>query len=134
MSAKPEDVWAWLLRAVRWPTWYPNCSNVRLEDSPKPDLAPGVHFRWRTNGVSLRSHVMEFEPCQRLDWDARGIGVHAYHAWLIEPRPSGCWVLTEETQLGWLARLGKLLMPNKMSRVHQLWLERLQAMAVEGPP
>jgi hypothetical protein len=134
MTARPDNVWAWLVRAVRWPSWYPNSHNVRIEHSDRPDLAAGVHFRWRTNGVSLRSKVEEFVPCERLAWDARAWGVSAYHAWLIEPRPGGCWVLTEETQQGWLARLGALLMPNKMHRVHQMWLERLQAMALDGPP
>jgi hypothetical protein len=134
MSARPEVVWAWLIRAVRWPNWYPNSHNVHIEDSAAPDLAPGVHFRWKTNGVSLRSKVLEFDPCERLAWDARAPGVQAYHAWYIERRPDGCRVLTEETQNGWLARLGALLMPNKMHRVHQMWLERLQSMAGEGPP
>jgi hypothetical protein len=134
MSAQPENVWAWLIRAVRWPKWYPNSHNVRIEDSDLPDLGPGVHFRWKTNGVSLRSKVEEFVPCERLAWDARCPGVRAYHAWLIERRPAGCWVLTEETQHGWLARLGAMLMPQKMHRVHQMWLERLQSMAVDGPP
>jgi len=107
---------------------------VEVEKGSRPDLAPGVEFHWKTNGVSLRSKVLEFVPCERLAWDARAPGVEAYHAWLIEPRPQGCWVLTEETQNGWLTRLGALLMPNKMHRVHQMWLERLQAMALEGPP
>jgi len=134
MKVRPEYAWAWLIHAVRWPSWYSNSHNVHIEDSSGPDLGPGVHFRWKTNGVSLRSKVLEFMPCERLAWDARAFGVQAYHAWLIEPRPDGCWVLTEETQKGWLARLGALLMPQKMHRVHQLWLERLQSMAGDGPP
>jgi hypothetical protein len=134
MAARPENVWAWLVHAVRWPSWYPNSHNVRIVDSAAPDLSDGVHFRWKTNGVSLLSKVVEFVPCERLAWDASAFAVHAYHAWYIEPRPNGCWVLTEETQHGWLARLGALLMPSKMHRVHQLWLERLQSVASEGPP
>jgi len=43
-------------------------------------------------------------------------------------------VLTEETQNGWLARLGKLLMPNRMAANHQLWLEGLSARGESGPP
>jgi hypothetical protein len=134
MKARPEVVWSWLILAVRWPAWYPNSHNVEVEKGSRPELAPGIRFRWKTNGVSLTSKVLEFLPCERLAWDARAPGVAAYHAWLIEPRPEGCWVLTEETQKGWLARLGALVMPNKMHRVHQMWLERLQAMALEGPP
>jgi hypothetical protein len=32
-------------------------------------------------------------------------------------------VLTEETQTGWLARLGALVMPGRMSKWYQRWLE-----------
>jgi hypothetical protein len=134
MSARPEVVWSWLILAVRWPSWYPNSRNVEIEKGSRPDLAAKARFTWKTNGVSLRSKVEEFVPFERLAWDARAMGVEAYHAWLIEPRADGCWVLTEETQKGWLARLGATLMPKKMFRVHQTWLERLRSMAAEGPP
>jgi len=66
-----------------------------------------------------------------LAWDAKGIGILAYHAWLIIPTASGCTVLTEETQYGFLCRLGKLFMPNRMHQYHQLWLEGLKRKAEE---
>lgn len=50
-------------------------------------------------------------------------------AWLIEPRPDGCRVLTEETQYGWARRLGGLFMPSRMHRWHQVWLEKLSEKA-----
>ncbi len=50
---------------------------------------------------------------RRLAWDAHCNGVHAYHAWAFERRDSGVYVLTEETQNGWLARLGVLMMPGR---------------------
>ena len=42
------------------------------------------------------------------------------------------YVLTEETLNGWLARLGALAMPNRMSRWHQRWLEGLREGGGEG--
>ena len=39
------------------------------------------------------------------------------------------YVPTEETQNGWLARLGALVMPGRMSRWHQRWLEELGKVA-----
>ncbi len=134
VPARPEVVWAWLVRAAHWPEWYPNSHKVCIEDGSRKDLAPGANFRWKTFGVSLRSRVEEFVPCERLAWDARAPGVEAYNAWLIEPRGEGSWVLTEETQHGWLARLGALVMPNRMHRYHQLWLERLAERSASGPP
>ncbi len=132
--ASADRVWAWLVRASLWPSWYPNSHHVRIAGGPAADLAAGARFTWRTFGVSLRSAVLEFEPPERIAWNALGLGVEAYHAWLITPAPGGSRVLTEETQHGWLARTGSLLFPSRMSRFHQLWLERLRASAEGGPP
>lgn len=134
MSAPAAAVWGWLVRAEAWPEWYANASDVTVEGPSAPDLSAGTRFRWRTFGVSLVSTVEEFVPGERIAWHAVGRGIDAYHAWLIEPLDSGCRVLTEETQHGWLARLGKLLMPSRMHRQHQAWLEGIQAKAVAGSP
>jgi len=134
IAARREAVWAWLLRAELWPTWYSNSRNVRILEGPRPDLAPGTRFRWWTFGVRIESVVREFEPCERLAWVARAPGIRAYHAWLLTRTDSGCHVLTEETQHGFLARLGKFFLPNRMYRGHQLWLERLEQKAREGLP
>jgi hypothetical protein len=51
--------------------------------------------------------VQEFVPYERLDWDAHGNGLDAYHAWLIIKTSQGCDVITEETQGSFLPRLLK---------------------------
>jgi len=134
IAAPAESVWAWLIRAPAWPDWYPNSHNVRIKGEPPDRLALGTQFVWRTFGVSIRSTVQEFVPRERLAWDAFGVGVDAYHAWLITPAEGGCHVLTEETQYGWAARLGSLLFPSRMSHFHQIWLARLAVMAQTGSP
>lgn len=134
IPARPEVAWAWLVRAASWPAWYPNAKRVTFERGTPPDLAPGTVFRWSTFGVRVVSTVVEFEPPHRLAWDAVGLGLRAYHAWLIEPADGGCRVLTEETQGGWLARLGARLMPDRMHHFHQIWLERLAERSAGGPP
>ena len=133
MRASPEAVWAALVRAARWPEWYPNSSHVTLLRGSPPDLAPDTKFRWKTFGFTIDSTVVEFVPTERIAWDARGLGVDAYHAWLIRPAADGCYVLTEETQHGWLARLGNLLFPRRMYRGHELWLDSLEKRALSGP-
>jgi len=133
IPASRETVWAWLVRAELWPTWYRNSAKVVIEGGG-PDLMPGLRFKWTTFGVRLDSKVEEFVPDERLAWSARASGIDAYHAWLIEATPAGCHVLTEETQNGWLARLNNSLRPHNMSRQHQGWLEGLSGKAKEGPP
>ncbi|WP_020484194.1 SRPBCC domain-containing protein [Methylomonas sp. MK1] len=134
MAAQPERVWAWLVRAPLWPSWYVNSANLRILENAGTELKPGTRFRWKTFGVTITSTVLEYVPNERLAWDAKGIGVDAYHAWLLRPSAKGCDVLTEETQHGWLARLGQLFLPKRMSKYHQIWLESLQEKALSGLP
>lgn len=134
MAAPADAVWAWLIRAPLWPTWYPNSAGVQLAAGAGPDLALGTRFHWRTFGASLDSTVREFVPGERIAWDAQGVGADVYHAWVLRRTPEGCYVLTEETQHGWLARLGNLFLPNRMHEGHQVWLEALQRQAAQGFP
>jgi uncharacterized protein YndB with AHSA1/START domain len=124
IDAMPERIWEILVRAADWPRWYPNSRNVRIERDGS-DLFPGAKFSWITFGICLRSVVQEFSPFARIAWNAKFLGVDAYHAWVIEPTARGCRVITEETQYGWLARTGDWLMPARLSIFHQLWLRRL---------
>jgi len=133
MPVAPDLVWAWLIRAKLWPTWYSNSANVVIEGGGS-DLQTGTKFKWTTFGIRLDSRVEEFVSYERLAWSARGTGVDAYHAWLLEKRPRGCYVLTEENQNGFLARLSNALRPQNTSRQHQNWLEGLLRKAKEGPP
>jgi len=132
MPVPAGAVWPWLLRAELWPTWYSNSKDVTVDYGP--DLAPGSSFRWTTFGVRLRSKVVDFAPSERLAWTADAPGIHAYHVWLIEARPSGCFVVTEEAQNGAIARLGHLLRPRNVHARHQDWLEGLLRKAKEGAP
>jgi hypothetical protein len=134
INAPAELVWAWLVRAESWPSWYSNASRVKIGGEGGPDLALGQEFRWRTFGVGIRSRVREFSPCTRIAWDGRAIGIDVYHAWLIEDRGSSCSVVTEETQHGIIARAGAWLMPKRMSTFHQIWLEGLAHKAAGGRP
>jgi len=134
MPSDQETIWAWLVRAQLWPTWYPNSANIQFLNGQPPDLALGTNFHWKTFGVTIKSTVLEFVPHERIAWDAHGTGLEAYHAWIIEKKDQGCHVLTEEVQRGWLARLGKALRPSRMQQLHQVWLERLSSKASSGPP
>jgi uncharacterized protein YndB with AHSA1/START domain len=133
IEAPPEIVWEWLVRADLWPDWYPNSSNVEFL-SFGPKLRFGHVFRWKTFCVHVISQVKECDFRERLAWNARGFGVRAYHAWLIQEEKGGCRVLTEERQFGFLCRLDHWLRPNRMHDGHQLWLERLRAKARGVPP
>ncbi len=88
MAAPPEKIWAELIRATAWPTWYPNARNVKLL-SGGDALATGVRFRWTTFGATIVSEVAEFIPPSRIAWTGKAAGIDVYHAWLLTPSPRG---------------------------------------------
>ena len=126
IAAPPEAIWAKLVAAPRWPEWYANARDVALEDG-RSVLDGATRFKWTTFGFRLGTVVKEFEPRYRIAWQADGFGMSAYHAWLIVPRGAGSHVVTEESQHGWLARIGSLLALKRMWWWHQRWLEGLKA-------
>lgn len=134
MEASCEAVWAWLVRAELWPTWYSNSRNIRFIEKLPPDLQLGTRFEWKTFGISLVSTVVEFIPEKKLAWNAEGLGISAYHSWLLQKTEAGCRAVTEETQYGWLARLNNRFRPKNMSAKHQNWLEALADKAQKGRP
>lgn len=129
MDAPVEAVWNHLIRAQQWPNWYPNASNVRLLNTESDTLELGTRFRWKTFGMTIECTVEEFEPAKRIAWSSESRGMSVYHAWLLKPQAGGCYVLTEETQNGFIPKIGKLLMPGRMHKFHQIWLERLNKVA-----
>ncbi len=134
MASPVETVWAWLIRAQLWQTWYPNAANIQFLKGKSPDLALGTRFKWKTFSLTVESTVMEYVPPERIAWDAHAAGFEGYHAWIIQKVDKGCTVLTEEIQRGWLPRLQKAFAPHRMEHFHQLWLERLRDNAAKGAP
>ena len=131
MDAPPAAVWDCLIEASRWPEWYENAANVSIRDALDGRLFDGAQFRWKTFGVTIDSTVEEFVANERIAWSATAFGLDVYHAWLIIPTAHGCKVITEETQNGFLARLGHLLRPGSMHKYHQIWLTGLETRARE---
>ncbi len=134
IPAPAEHVWAWLIRAARWPEWYGNCGNVRFLSGAAPDLAAGTEWGWTTFGVPVRTTVTEFEPPARLAWLGGALGAQGYHGWLIERTGAGCRVVTEETQRGFVPSIARWYLRRGLLREHQNWLEGLSRMARSGSP
>ncbi len=129
MDVSMEAAWDRLIHATQWPNWYSNATNVRIMDPQKKKLDLGVKFRWKTFGMTINCTVEEFLPFERLAWSSESFGMGVYHAWLLCDRPQGCHVITEETQNGFIPKIAASLMPGKMHKFHQIWLEGLNETA-----
>lgn len=133
VAAPSEHIWAWLVRAHRWPEWYANAKDVEIDGGAR-ELSLGAPFHWTTFGLRVRTVVEEFVPLRRLAWSGKVLGASAYHGWVITPSVGGCLVVTEETQQGILPRLGQPILRRGLVRWHQRWLEGLARMASSGTP
>lgn len=131
IKASAENIWFWLTNITTWPAWYANASDIQILNHEDKFLAGNTQFNWRTFNTNIKSEVKEYKSNQNLAWVAKGNGLLAYHSWLIVPTNSGCQVITEETQQGWLPKLFGFFIKKGLLKQHQLWLEGLKQKAEE---
>lgn len=134
VAAPVADVFAWLVHAERWPTWYSQCGSVRILAGPSPALGIGTRFRWTVLGVPVETVVEECAPPHRLAWSGTGLGAAAYHSWDLEPTATGCRVVTEETQRGAVPSLLRVVLRPLLSYTQERWLAALAGIATSGAP
>ena len=84
---------AGLVNAKEWPSWYSNSSDVQITDPDQDRLGLKSKFTWRTFGFPVSRRINEFVPNTRLGWFGDGIGIRAYHAWLILLSSAGSTVV-----------------------------------------
>jgi hypothetical protein len=94
-----EEVWAVLVAARDWPTWYSNATDVAIQDGAD-QLSSGSVFDWTTFGLEVSSTVAEFVHAQRIGWYGTSEGLRAYHTWLLVPEGAGTYVVMEEVGFG----------------------------------
>ncbi len=124
-----ELIWRRLIDAHNWHTLYSNAKRVEIKGG-RSMLDAGVGFAWTSFSLRLKSEVLACEQERFLAWRATGIGVDAMHWWRLDdpkdgPHQGGTQIVTEETQIGWMARLGKSFIPRNIQFQHQRWLEGL---------
>ncbi len=125
VSAPPEVVWGVLIEAETWPEWYEGASDVEVEGDGSVLTGDSV-FTWKTMGLHFTSTVTEFEPYERLSWESRKRTIRGLHGWLIIPTDEGCLLITDESQVGSLAGLERAFQPNKLRRLHDIWLAEIK--------
>ena len=134
INADPELVWDWLVRAPLWPTWYPNCHSVRIDTGDQRILCADSQFSWTVLGLSMQSKIHQYEIGKRIGWRAESDLLHACHVWDIHPTSGGCYVVTDETQTGFLPNFFFFILRPIMQRAHDLWLQRLDDQTRKGAP
>jgi len=137
-----QEIWPLLAEPSRWPMYYANSANVRLQSGVGPMLAEGVRFYFETFGFPVEALCNEYVPPAdgrpgRVAWHGwSGVGetrLDVHHAWLVEDLPGGrVRVLTQETQKGQPAEALAKADPNPMINGHQAWLNGLVGAALQS--
>ncbi|MEO0727295.1 MAG: SRPBCC domain-containing protein [Bacteroidota bacterium] len=126
IAAAPEVVWEILLAAETWPAWYEGATDVQVQSNDDGLLTEEAVFSWTTMGLDFTSTIREFEPPYRLSWESEKKSIKGYHAWLIIPTKTGCQLITDESQHGWLTFMEKTFQPQKLERLHDVWLAAIK--------
>ncbi len=113
INASCERIWGHVVAATKWPQWYPNSKDVRID------------------GGDVESKVNEFVPYTRIGWYgyAPGTAPSFYHTWYLKPQGDTCLVVTDEVGNGNDAAHLRETDENLMHRGHDLWLATLKWMS-----
>ena len=125
IPASAEQVWDLLRDVEHWPSWYRVCRWVRVESTNS--MAQPVTFRWKAHPVELRSTVVASDRPRSFAITADGLGVHAERMFTFRPAPNGLStvVVSHETQVGLLPRLGRAIVEPRLRAANQLMFEDL---------
>jgi uncharacterized protein YndB with AHSA1/START domain len=138
IPAPAERVWDLLTDVEAWPSWYRACKWVRVESNGKAasngNAARPTSFRWKAHPVVLRSTVIAAERPHSFAFDADTRGIHAERTFTIRPTPDGLStvVVSYETQVGLLARLGRLYLAPRLWAANQAMFVDLARAAGQG--
>lgn len=126
INAKPEVVWAYLIDALAWESWYKGAKNVSFITPNDTLLKANSTFQWETMGLKFESTIEQFEPNRLLAWESKKKSIQGFHGWLIVPTAQGCRVITDESQNGWLTFFEKTFQGKKLKKLHDVWLTELK--------
>ena len=133
IHAPAERVWELLTDVERWPSWYRACRWVRVE--ARATTVQPLAFRWKAHPVELRSTVVTTVRPHSFAITADAAGLHAERRFTFRPTPDGVStvVVSDETQVGLLPRLGRVLLAPRLHAANQAMFDDLARAAGHIP-
>jgi uncharacterized protein len=133
IRAPAERVWDLLTDVERWPSWYRACRWVRRADSSDGAARPTA-FQWKAHPVTLLSTVVAATRPHSFAIVADARGLHAERTFTMRPTPDGLStvVVSHETQVGLLPRLGRMFLARRLYAANQAMFDDLARAASHG--
>jgi hypothetical protein len=145
-SASPGERWVLWYRARRWArrkaapipafpqrSWGKECLERAL---PEATLGVGrvTEFQWKAHPVTLQSTVTAADRPRMFAFVADTPGIHAERTFTLRPAPAGVGtvVVSYETQVGFLAKLGRLYLGPRLHAANQTMFADLARAAEHG--
>ncbi|GAA3134849.1 SRPBCC family protein [Streptomyces rectiviolaceus] len=128
VAAPPGVVWRLLSDLDNWPSWVPGVTRMRAGEPGAP--RPGTEFRWKLNGMSIKSTMAVVDPEHELCWTGLLAGTRAVHRFRLTRLPDGGTEVYSEESIG-----GPLLAlyysSERLEQVLHDWLWALKKTAEE---
>ncbi len=119
IPAPAERIWDLLADVANWPSWYRACRWVRVESR--------TSFLWKAHPVELRSTVVAANRPHSFAFVADARGLHAERTFTLRPTPDGLStvVVSDETQVGPLPWLGRVILTRWLRSANQVMFDDL---------
>ncbi|GGY05665.1 SRPBCC family protein [Streptomyces hiroshimensis] len=127
-AAPPAVVWRLLSDLDGWPGWVPGVA--AMSGGGPGGAVPGLSFRWKLGGMTIRSTMAVVTPERELCWTGLLAGTRAVHRFRLVPLPDGGTEVVSEESIG-----GPLLAlyysSERLEQVLRAWLSALKTLAEE---
>jgi hypothetical protein len=126
IHADPEKVWKILADVNKWETWESDNKSPVLHG----EFKSGNSFKWKSNGLSIRSNIKVAEPYSKIVWSGPAFGIFAIHTWTFTPLAGGFTrVDVRESMQGLLVSLITHKLQTGLNSSLDKWLMALRATA-----
>lgn len=102
--ASPEIAWARWSDIAHWPEWNPHCAAASLDGPLEPGTRLDLKLRHpRGREYYTRPRLTVVQPNERLEWEARALGLRVSTRTAFTPEPDGTRVTIEAEATGPMA-------------------------------
>lgn len=123
IQANVSRVWEVLTTMENWPGWNDKIQKIKLNGPVKV----GTTFGWKTAGARIHSTLHTVDAYKYLGWTGKAFGAFAIHNWELTEENGQTKVTVAESMEGWLVKLLRKMMNEKLESGNRDWLEKLKA-------